>query len=78
MELVRRINQIEEVSGVKTRTTKQNITNYLNGYHNLGYDMIRKIELALDLKRETLLSLLPKPQGNRKKQYKECLERWKR
>ena len=79
MELVKRINKIEEVSGVKERTTKQNVTNYLNGYHNMGYEMARKIELALNLKDKTLLDIMPVPRGKgQKKQYKEALKKWKR
>lgn len=79
IELVKRINKIEEVSGVKERTTKQNVTNYLNGYHNMGYDVARKIELALGLKDKTLLNMLPTPRGKgQKNQYKEALTKWKR
>ena len=79
IDLVRRINKIEEVSGVRERTTKQNVTNYLNGYHNIGYDVARKMELALNLKDKTLLNMLPTPRGaGQKKQYKEALNKWKR
>jgi len=79
IDLVRRINKIEEVSGVRERTTKQNVTNYLNGYHNIGYDVARKMELALNLKDKTLLNMLPIPRGaGQKKQYKEALNKWKR
>ncbi len=78
-ELLKKINKIEEASGVRERTTKQNVTNYLNGYHNLGYDMARKMELALDLEDKTILNLMPKPKGmGKRNQYNECLKKWKR
>ncbi len=79
MDLVRKINKIEEISGVRERTTKQNVTNYLNGYHNMGYDFARKLEVALGLPDKTILNLLPIPRGaGQKKQYKEALNKWKR
>ena len=78
MDLVRAINQVEEVSGSKERTTKQNVTNYLNDYFNWGYSFTRKVEVALGLENECLLNLLPKPKGeNQKAIYKEALNKWK-
>lgn len=79
MDLVRAINRVEEVSGVKERTSKQNITNYLNGQWNFSYDFTRKIEVALELEDKTLLNLLPKPKGEyQKRVYKEAFKKWKR
>ena len=77
-DLVREINKVEEASGVKERTVKQNITNYINGYYHWGYDFTRKIEVALGLKDKTLLSLLPKPKSESQKRiYKEAFKKWK-
>ena len=78
MDLVRAINQVEEVSGSKERTSKQNVTNYLNDYFNWGYSFTRKVEVALELENESLLNLLPKPKGESQKAiYKEVLNKWK-
>ncbi len=78
MDLVRAINQVEEVSGSKERTSKQNVTNYLNDYFNWGYSFTRKVEVALNLDDECLLSLLPKPKGKKQKKiYEESLNKWK-
>lgn len=45
----------------------------------MGYDVARKMELALGLKDKTLLNMLPIPRGKGKKeQYKEALTKWKR
>lgn len=79
MDLVREINKVEEASGVRERTTKQNITNYINNYWNMGYDFARKLEVALELEDKTLLSLLPKPKSDSQKRiYKEAFKKWKR
>ena len=78
-EQVRRINLIEEVSGSSARTRKQNISNYLNGhYTSINYDLVRKIEIALNLKTRALLNLMPSPKGKyQKERYKKCLIDWK-
>lgn len=79
MDLVRAINKVEEASGVKERTVKQNVTNYLNEYFNFGYEFARKIEVALDLKDKTLLNMLPKPRTyDQKKSYNNALKKWKK
>jgi len=79
MDLVRAINKIEEASGVSERTVKQNVTNYLNGYFNYGYDTVRKVELALKLDDKALMNLLPKPKTQvEKDRYKEAMKKWKK
>lgn len=78
-DLLRKINKLEEKSGVKERTVKQNITNYLNDYWHWGYSFARKVEVALELEDKTLLNLLPKPKSESQKRiYKEVLKKWKR
>ena len=69
-EFTSKINEIEDRLG-DSRTTTQNITNYLNntdGLHNLGYKMILKMEKALDLPDDTLLKLVKNPitEGSKK------------
>lgn len=77
-DLVKAINKVEEQSGVKERIVAQNVTNYLNGYHNWSYDFTRKVEVALELEDKTLLNLLPKPKGESQKRiYKEAFKKWK-
>lgn len=78
-DLVKEINKVEEKSGVKERTSTQNITNYLNDYWNWGYEFTRKVEVALGLKDKTLMSLLPEPKSaSQKRIYKESMKKWKR
>lgn len=55
------INKIEQHAGVKERTTYQNITNYLNGYHNIRPKWLVKVELALELPYDTLVNMVKQP-----------------
>lgn len=62
-EFCDRINKIEEKLGEK-KSNYQNITNYLNGTddkHNIGYKMALKMEKALDLPNDTLISMVKSP-----------------
>ena len=55
--LCQEINKIEEQLG-DSRTTPQNITNYLNGYWQFGPKVLVKYEKALGLKQGTLIIFL--------------------
>lgn len=61
-ELCRRINQIEDKLGDR-RTTPQNITNYLNGYHNIRPKWLVKVEVALGLPYDTLVNMVEPPKS---------------
>lgn len=77
MDLVRKMNEIEEKTGVKERTTKQRMTNYLNDYYKFGYSLARRVEIALDLPKETLMRTCPKPNTPaERREYKEELNKW--
>ena len=79
MDLVRAINEVEEQAGVKEKTCKQNVTNYLNDYFNWGYEFTRKVEVALKLEDEMLLKFLPQPKGNiQRKKYMAMKEKWQK
>ncbi len=78
MDLVRAINKVEEQAGLSSRVVKQNVTNYLNGYFEWGYEFTRKVEVALGLKDKTLLNLLPIPKTKSDKElYKTVLKKYK-
>ena len=62
VKLCQEINKIEEKIG-DTRTSTQNITNYLNGYHNLRPRWLVKVEKALELDEGVLLSMVTPPSG---------------
>lgn len=62
-EFAKRINEVEGKIGV-TKTSNQNITNYLNntdGLHNIGWKMALKMEKALELPDDTLLKMVKDP-----------------
>ena len=60
-ELCKRINDIEEKANLKRRTTIQNVTNYLNGYHNIRPKWLVKVEIALSLPPNLLVDMVEKP-----------------
>lgn len=60
IKLCEELNKIESKIG-DTRTTRQNITNYLNGYHNIGPKWLVKVEKALNLENGTLMNLVVLP-----------------
>lgn len=59
--LCKEINIIEENIGLKERTTPQNITNYLNGYHQMTPRWLVKVEVALGLPYDTLVNMVEQP-----------------
>ena len=71
VRLCQEINKIEEKLG-DTRTTRQNITNYLNGYHYIRPKWLVKVEKALNLPQNTLISMVEPPATKEsKKELKE-------
>lgn len=62
-DFAKKINEIEDKLG-DTRTSSQNITNYLNktdDEHNIGWKMALKMEKALDLPDDTLIKMVKSP-----------------
>lgn len=59
-KLVEEINKIEEKLG-NVRTSKQNITNYLNGTHEIRPKWLVKVEAALGLPAYTLINMVEFP-----------------
>lgn len=78
IKLCNELNKIEEKIG-DTRTTKQNITNYLNGYHRIGPKWLVKVEKALNLPKGTLINMisLPSTKEGEKELNKIIKEVWK-
>lgn len=65
-ELCNRINQLESKIG-ESRTSPQNITNYLNGSHNITQKWLVKVECALELPIYFLLDMVSPPTSNKAK-----------
>ena len=59
-EFARQINLVEEKIG-DSRTTAQNVTNYLNGQHALRPKWLAKVEVALGLPTYTLINMVEPP-----------------
>ena len=73
--LCQEINKIEEKLGER-RTTQQNITNYLNGYHNIRPKWLVKVEKALSLPMGTLVNMVEPPATKEaKKELKELMKK---
>ena len=69
------INKIEAKLGDK-RTSRQNISNYLNGYWEYGTKTAVKYEKALGLKENTLLNMVSLPKSNvGKKELQEIIRK---
>lgn len=69
------INKIEAKLGDK-RTSRQNISNYLNGYWEFGPKTAVKYEKALGLKENTLLNMVSLPKSNvGKKELQEIIRK---
>lgn len=69
------LNKIESKIG-HSRTTPQNITNYLNGYHSIRPKWLAKVEVALDLEQGTLINMVAQPNSNEgKKELKEIIKK---
>lgn len=64
VKLCQELNKIEERIGDK-KTTKQNVTNYLNNYHTFGYSTLIKYEVALQLPLGELLQFVQAPKTKR-------------
>lgn len=75
IKLCQELNKIEEKIG-DTRTTKQNITNYLNGYHDIRPKWLVKVEKALDLQQGTLVNMVMPPSSKEaQRELKELLKK---
>ncbi|MCI9585251.1 MAG: helix-turn-helix transcriptional regulator [Bacilli bacterium] len=60
-QLCEQINIVEEQAGLRERTMPQNITNYLNGYHQITPRWLVKVEVALGLPYDTLVNMVEQP-----------------
>ncbi len=68
------INKVKEHVGIKTKTTKQNISNFLNQLklHDLRPKQLVIWEKALGLKEDTLVNMVAPPKSkNGKKELEE-------
>lgn len=75
VKLCQELNKIEEKLG-DSRTTKQNITNYLNNYHEIGIKWLIKVEKALDLSQGTLINMINMPCSKKtQKKMKEFIKK---
>ena len=75
VRLCEEINKIEKKIG-DSRTTKQNITNYLNGYWEFRPKVLVKYEVALGLEYGTLINMVAPPSSREsKKELKELVEK---
>lgn len=72
VELCARLNDIEKKLGDK-RTSPQNITNYLNGYHTITKKWLVKVEVALSLPLGTLLNMVNSPSSENSKKEIDLL-----
>lgn len=61
-KLCKEINKIEDDIGDR-HTRVQNITNYLNGYHSMRPKWLVKVEKALDLEPDVLVSMVEMPKS---------------
>ena len=74
-ELCNRINQLESKIG-ESRTSPQNITNYLNGYWEFRPKVLVKYEKALGLEFGTLISMVSSPVSrSAKKELKNWIDK---
>lgn len=74
-EFVKKINEIESRLG-ESRTTSQNITNYLNGYHSIGRKAAARWEVALGLEEGTLLRMVMQPTSTEgEKEFKDYMNK---
>lgn len=74
-KLCQEINKIEEHLG-ESRTTPQNISNYLHGQWALRPKVLVKYEKALDLPQNTLVSMVAPPSSKEgKKELKEIMKK---
>ena len=57
------INKVKKESGINSITTKQNISNYLNGLHDMRPKHLVIWEKALGLKDDTLVNMVELPKS---------------
>ena len=57
------INKVKKESGINSMTRKQNISNYLNGLHDMRPKHLVIWEKALDLKDDTLVNMVELPKS---------------
>lgn len=75
VKLCQELNKIEEQLG-ESRTTPQNISNYLNGQHDIRPKWLVKVERALKLKSNTLVSMVAPPATKEaQKELKEIIKK---
>lgn len=75
VRLCQELNKIEEKLG-DSRTTKQNITNYLNGYWDFRPKVLAKYEIALNLQQGTLINMVAPPATKEaQKELKEIIKK---
>ncbi len=75
IKLCEEINKIEEKLG-DSRTTRQNITNYLNGNHDMRPKWLVKVERALELPQGTLVKMVAPPNSKEgKSELKELIKK---
>lgn len=74
-KLCQELNKIEEQLG-ESRTTKQNISNYLNGLHDIRPKWLVKVEKALGLQQGVLTSMVVPPSTKEgQKELKEIMKK---
>lgn len=71
-KLCQELNKLELQLGDK-RTTVQNITNYLNGYHDIRPKWLAKVEVALELEQGTLVNMVTPPNSKDGKKELEAI-----
>lgn len=75
VRLCQELNKIESKLG-DSKTTPQNITNYLNGYHDIRPKWLTKVEKALDLEQGVLISMVALPSSKEaQKELKEIIKK---
>lgn len=75
VKLCQELNKIETYLG-DSKTTPQNITNYLNGYHDIRPKWLVKVEKALQLEQGTLINMVALPTTKEaQKELKEIIKK---
>ena len=75
VRLCQELNKIESKLG-DSKTSSQNITNYLNGYHDMRPKWLVKVEKALDLQQGTLVKMVMPPSSKEaQKELKDIIKK---
>lgn len=75
MQFCEKLNELEAKFG-DSRTTPQNITNYLNGYWNFRPKILVKYEVVLGLPLGTLVNMVEPPKSKEgQKELKETIKK---